>query len=235
MRERDHHVLRGDQVLGVDVGGVELDHRLARIAELGADRIEFVIDQTGDALGPRQDVEQIGDGVDHFSIFLHDLVLLQPGEALQAHLQNFLGLGLGEPIAALALAVVAALTVYSATLFPRLVAAVPGAVLFGDVGEAAAGARGRSAVYAVIYTLDATRCIILHLAATQSLQHALGSPPGVPFWWLGGAVAVGAWALAQVRALTDMSAFLAAGTAGQVGRGLGVWGVGGDGGLCVYV
>lgn len=27
-------------------------------------------------------------------------------------------------------------------------------------------------MYFVVYSLDATRCIILHLAATQSLQHA---------------------------------------------------------------
>ena len=32
--------------------------------------------------------------------------------------------------------------------------------------------QGRSLVYFVVYSLDATRCIILHLAATQSLQHA---------------------------------------------------------------
>jgi hypothetical protein len=29
-------------------------------------------------------------------------------------------------------------------------------------------------VYWTVYSLDATRCIILHLAATQSLQHAAG-------------------------------------------------------------
>jgi vesicular inhibitory amino acid transporter len=32
--------------------------------------------------------------------------------------------------------------------------------------------QGRSLVYWTVYSLDATRCIILHLAATQSLQHA---------------------------------------------------------------
>ena len=29
-------------------------------------------------------------------------------------------------------------------------------------------------MYWTVYSLDATRCIILHLAATQSLQHAAG-------------------------------------------------------------
>ncbi len=35
-------------------------------------------------------------------------------------------------------------------------------------------AQGRTLVYWTVYSLDATRCIILHLAATQSLQHARG-------------------------------------------------------------
>ena len=64
---------------------------------------------------------------------------------------------LGWVGAGVTISAVAALTAYSASLFPRLVAAVEGAVLFGDVGEAAAGKRGRAAVYAIIYTLDASR------------------------------------------------------------------------------
>jgi len=123
---------------------------------------------------------------------------------------------LGWVPASIALVAVASLTAYSASLFPRLVAAAPGAVLFGDVGAAAAGERGRHIVYAVVYALDASRCVILHLAATQSLAHALGSPPSIPQAALGLAVALGAWSLAQVRALADMTGFLAAGTAGQL-------------------
>ena len=64
---------------------------------------------------------------------------------------------LGWAGAGATIAVVSLLTAYSASLFPRLVAAVEGAVLFGDVGEAAAGRKGRAAVYAIIYTLDASR------------------------------------------------------------------------------
>ncbi len=41
------------------------------------------------------------------------------------------------------------------------------AVLLGDIGAAAAGRAGRVLVYLTIYSLDATRCAILHLAATQ--------------------------------------------------------------------
>jgi hypothetical protein len=72
------------------------------------------------------------------------------------------------------------------------------AVLFGDIGRKAAGRRGRNIVYGIIYSLDATRCVILHLAATQSLQHALGdSSP--PMWQCGLAVMVMAAIATQVR------------------------------------
>lgn len=123
---------------------------------------------------------------------------------------------LGWVPASVTIAIVAALTTYSASLFPRLIAATEGAILFGDVGAAAYGSIGRGLVYAFVYGLDATRCVILHLAASQALQHATGSPAGVSLATLGAIVAVGAWALAQVRSLPHMSGFLAAGTAGQV-------------------
>lgn len=89
------------------------------------------------------------------------------------------------------------------SILPRGVAVyVPRAVLFGDVGKKAAGPRGRSIVYAIIYSLDATRCVILHLAATQSLEHALGdSAP--PMWQCGLAVLVVAALATQVCAESD--------------------------------
>ena len=68
-------------------------------------------------------------------------------------------------------AAMAAATVYSGFLISRLCRAVPDAVIFGDIGDAALGRRGRSLSYAVIYATDATRCIILHLAATQASPH----------------------------------------------------------------
>lgn len=72
------------------------------------------------------------------------------------------------------------------------------AVLFGDVGQKAAGPKGRTIVYVIIYSLDATRCIILHLAATQSLQHALGDA-APPMWQCGLAILVLAFLANQVR------------------------------------
>lgn len=61
-------------------------------------------------------------------------------------------------------------------------AVTPGAVLFSDVGRKAAGHMGHLIVSIIIYSLDATRCVILHLAAAQVLHpvisknnHRLGS------------------------------------------------------------
>jgi hypothetical protein len=55
-------------------------------------------------------------------------------------------------------------------------------------------------VYCVIYSLDATRCIILQLAATQSLHHALGAAAPA-MWQCGLVVLLLAGLLSQVRRL----------------------------------
>ena len=80
--ECDHHVLRRDQVFGIEFGGVHLDHRPARVVVLGLHRSQLVGDDLGDALGSAEDVEQVGDLADHLAVFLHDLVLLEPCEPL---------------------------------------------------------------------------------------------------------------------------------------------------------
>jgi hypothetical protein len=53
-------------------------------------------------------------------------------------------------------------------------------------------------VHCVIYSLDATRCIILQLAATQSLHHALGAAAPA-MWQCGLVVVLLAGLLSQVR------------------------------------
>ncbi|GFR52080.1 hypothetical protein Agub_g14540 [Astrephomene gubernaculifera] len=117
-----------------------------------------------------------------------------------------------------ALFTLALCTTYSGSLFTRLYGAVSNAVLFGDVGEAAAGRKGRLLVYATIYSLDATRCIILHLAATQSLSHALTPLLGsaLPLWQCSAIVAVVVLLLGQIRYLTQLSSFFMAGTTAQM-------------------
>ena len=74
--------------------------------------------------------------------------------------------------------------------------AVP-AVLLGDVGFEAAGKWGKGLVYGIIYTLDGTRCVILQLAATESLRHVFpeDSRPSL----LLSAVIMGVCALALVQ------------------------------------
>ena len=99
VRQRDDHVFRCDQVFDVDLGGVEHDLRTARVAELFAHRLQLADDDRGDALGPREDVEQVGDDVHHFAVLGEDLVLLQTGEALQAQFEDGLRLHFGEAVA----------------------------------------------------------------------------------------------------------------------------------------
>jgi vesicular inhibitory amino acid transporter len=72
------------------------------------------------------------------------------------------------------------------------------AVLFGDIGFKAAGSLGRNIVYVVIYSLDATQCVIIHLAATQALRHTFPEDDTPALWQCGAAVWVVACLFAQV-------------------------------------
>ena len=94
--------------------------------------------------------------------------------------------------------VLALLANYSGFLFCRLYRATPGAVLFGDIGFKAAGQLGRNLVYVTIYSLDATQCVLLHLAATQSLRHIFPADGMPPVWKAGALVVVIACSLVQV-------------------------------------
>lgn len=58
--------------------------------------------------------------------------------------------------------------------------------------------QGRTLVYAIVYSLGATRCIILHLATSESLQHAIGGEDG-SLMLCGLTVALVSLALVQVR------------------------------------
>jgi hypothetical protein len=72
------------------------------LAELLLQRGEFLADDRGDARGLGQDVQQIVDLRHHLLVFGDDLVLLQAGEALQPHLQDFLRLRVRQTIQAVA-------------------------------------------------------------------------------------------------------------------------------------
>ena len=99
VRERDHHVLRRDQVLERNVLGVDFDHAAARVAELLADLLQLATDDGGDALGAGEHVEQVGDGLHHLPVLGDDLVLLEAGQALQAQFEDRLGLIVGQNVA----------------------------------------------------------------------------------------------------------------------------------------
>ncbi|KAI8471654.1 MAG: transmembrane amino acid transporter protein-domain-containing protein [Monoraphidium minutum] len=122
---------------------------------------------------------------------------------------------LGWVPALTAVGCVALTTAYSGGLFTRLFLATPGTVLFGDIAEAAGGPSARALCYTIVYTLDGTRCVILHLAATQSLEHALGSA-APPLWQCGLIVLVVAAIASQIRALSELSGFFLLGTTAQL-------------------
>ena len=83
MRQRHHHVGRRDEILDAEVLRVQDDLGTALVAELRADRGEFLADDLGDALGARQDVHQVGDGFQQIGEVGDDLVAFETGQALQ--------------------------------------------------------------------------------------------------------------------------------------------------------
>ena len=94
--ERDDDVGRRDQILSAQLLHVVFDDAAARgklaLAELFAQGAELARDDRRHAIGARQDVQQVGDLLHHLAVLGNDLVLLEAGEALQAHLQDFLRL-----------------------------------------------------------------------------------------------------------------------------------------------
>src|SRR5690606_31272188 len=101
------HVHGGDQVFGFEFSGVVLDLGAPLIfcvgGVLGLQRQELVGNDGGDTLGARQDIKQIGNGLHDVFVFADDLVLLQTGQALQAHVQDFLRLDIAEAVQAVGL------------------------------------------------------------------------------------------------------------------------------------
>ena len=78
------------------------DHAAAG-AEFGLAKLlfhnrQFVADDGRDAFGLGQDVEQIVDLSHHLFVFVDDLVLLKARQTLQAHLQDFVGLGVAQTV-----------------------------------------------------------------------------------------------------------------------------------------
>src|SRR5690606_14830169 len=102
MRERHHHIHRGDQVFGIQLGGVVLDLRatnvLASRRELVAHGDQFVTNNGRHTSRVGQDVQQVSNLVHDLAVLLNNLVLLQASQALQAHVQDFLSLHFAQTV-----------------------------------------------------------------------------------------------------------------------------------------
>ena len=102
--ERDHHVGGRDQVFGGQVLRAVLDQAAActqlGLAKLGFHRGQLVANDGGNARRRGQNVQQVCNDRHHILVLGHDLVLFQAGQALQAHLQNLLGLRVRQAVQA---------------------------------------------------------------------------------------------------------------------------------------
>ncbi len=97
--KRHHHVRRCDQVLQREVHALRHDFRAALVAELVADRGQFVADDFRQARRLGEDIDEIDDEVHHFLVLAGDFFTLEPREPLQPQFQDRLRLRVGQPVA----------------------------------------------------------------------------------------------------------------------------------------
>ena len=103
-RERDDHVAARNQVALVEVRiAHEVDRRAALVAVLLADVLELLADDRVDAFGTGENVEAVGDAGHHGGVVGADLVLLEAGQAAQAHCKDVVDLNPGEVVEAVLL------------------------------------------------------------------------------------------------------------------------------------
>ena len=98
-RDRDDHVLVGDEVLVGELRvGVVLDARAALAGVLrSSSSLVLVLDDLQHAPRVGEDVLELGDELDDRDVLVLDLLALERGEAPQLHLEDRVGLDLGEP------------------------------------------------------------------------------------------------------------------------------------------
>src|SRR5882724_10414211 len=95
-RDGDDHFLVGEQVLDGEVGRAVDDLRAPGVAVLVADGDQLLLDD-GHELGVGgEDALQLVDEGQHLLVLFDDLVALELGQALQAHVENSLGLDFRE-------------------------------------------------------------------------------------------------------------------------------------------
>ena len=98
MRQRHHEILPLDEVLDGHVRLVGDDLRAALVAIGGLHRGEFLADDLQQPFRAREDVAKVPDLVQQFGEFRDDLVLLEAGQAMQAQVEDGLGLLLRQPV-----------------------------------------------------------------------------------------------------------------------------------------
>ena len=91
-----HHVFFDDHVFDVDILGTDDDFRAAFIAVAGLDLFQFGHDDIEHFPWIIQNTLQGSNQTGHFRVFRINFFPFQTGQALQAHLQNGLGLNLRE-------------------------------------------------------------------------------------------------------------------------------------------
>ncbi len=93
-----HHVLFLDEILFVDLRLGLDDLGATLVGVLGADLLQLHHDHVEEELLVGEDGPQAGDGLAQLAVLGGQLLGLQPGEAGEAHLQDRLGLSLGEEV-----------------------------------------------------------------------------------------------------------------------------------------
>src|SRR5690606_15926958 len=98
-----HHALfLGNQVGGGQVGVGRGDLGAAGIAVLGANLLQLLVDDFHQALGIGQDADQLADLVENFLVLAQQLLVLQAGQAVQAQVEDGLGLFRRQEVLAVA-------------------------------------------------------------------------------------------------------------------------------------
>ena len=95
-RDRDDHVLLGDQLLEVDLALGRQDLGAAVVAELLAHLLELLADDGHQPGLVGQDAAQLGDALHQVGVLALDALALEAGQRAQAHVEDGLGLDLGQ-------------------------------------------------------------------------------------------------------------------------------------------
>ena len=97
---RDHHVFLGDQVLDGQVQVACLNVGTTLVGELVTHRDQLFADHLEEAIGGGQDGHQLGDLLEDRQILVEQLLGLEAGQAVQAQLEDGLGLGRRQTVLA---------------------------------------------------------------------------------------------------------------------------------------